>query len=364
MITNQIYNEDCLEALKRVPDNSVDCIITDPPYFLGMTHNGQKGSFKDLSICKPFYRDLFQEFNRVKKPGACVYFFTDWRGYAFYYPLFDLYLGASNMLVWNKQSGPGNHYAFIHELILFHCGKGVSIGATNIIDNIRSFASGAKLVEGEKVHPTQKPVALIRKLIEDSTKPGDLILDTFGGSGTTAVASIESGRNFVLMEQDEIYYFTAQKRIKDSDWMARQVYADSLNFFYTQDNVRPQAFANLYAEKAENWANTVFLMGNVKEAKNLLKLAAELRGCYKDQQTEIPEELLSQKSTVIYTTSRKDLGVPEIDRKELEEFIDAIPEIPVIVRDNIKEDARIKAFDLKKRMLYDIKEFGEDNEGE
>ena len=134
--------------------------------------------------------------------------------------------------------------------------------------------------------------------------------------------------------------------------MARQVYADSLNFFYTQDNVRPQAFANLYAEKAENWANTVFLMGNVKEAKNLLKLAAELRGCYKDQQT------------VIYTTSRKDLGVPEIDRKELEEFIDAIPEIPVIVRDNIKEDARIKAFDLKKRMLYDIKEFGEDNEGE
>ena len=196
MITNQIYNEDCLEALKRVPDNSVDCIITDPPYFLGMTHNGQKGSFKDLSICKPF--------------------FTDWRGYAFYYPLFDLYLGASNMLVWNKQSGPGNHYAFIHELILFHCGKGVSIGATNIIDNIRSFASGAKLVEGEKVHPTQKPVALIRKLIEDSTKPGDLILDTFGGSGTTAVASIESGRNFVLMEQDEIYYFTAQKRIKDA----------------------------------------------------------------------------------------------------------------------------------------------------
>ena len=103
---------------------------------------------------------------------------------------------------------------------------------------------------------------------------------------------------------------------------------------------------------------------SVKEAKNLLKLAAELRGCYKDQQTEIPEELLSQKSTVIYTTSRKDLGVPEIDRKELEEFIDAIPEIPVIVRDNIKEDARIKAFDLKKRMLYDIKEFGEDNEGE
>lgn len=147
-----------------------------------------------------------------------------------------------------------------------------------------------------------------------------------------------------------------------SDWMARQVYTDSLNFFYTQENVRPEAFANLYAERAENWANTVFLMGNVKEAKNLLKMAAELRGCFKEKQAEIPEELLSQRQTVIYTTSRKDLGVPEIDTKELEEFIDSIPDIPVIVKENIKEDAQIKTFDLKKRMLYDIKEFGDKEE--
>ena len=75
MITNQIYNEDCLEALKRVPDNSVDCIITDPPYFLGMTHNGQKGCFKDLSICKPFYRDLFLEFNRGEETQCLRVFF-------------------------------------------------------------------------------------------------------------------------------------------------------------------------------------------------------------------------------------------------------------------------------------------------
>lgn len=147
-----------------------------------------------------------------------------------------------------------------------------------------------------------------------------------------------------------------------SDWMARQVYTDSLNFFYTQENVRPEAFANLYAERAENWANTVFLMGNVKEAKNLLKMAAELRGCFKEKQAEIPEELLSQRQTVIYTTSRKDLGVPEIDTKELEEFIDSIPDIPVIVKENIKEDAQIKTFNLKKRMLYDIKEFGDKEE--
>lgn len=80
-----VYNGDCLDVIKTLPESSVDCIVTDPPYFLGMTHNGQKGNFRDLSICRPFYRDLFNEFRRVCRPEACIYFFCDWRGYAFYY---------------------------------------------------------------------------------------------------------------------------------------------------------------------------------------------------------------------------------------------------------------------------------------
>jgi site-specific DNA-methyltransferase (adenine-specific) len=210
-----VYNGDCLDVIKTLPESSVDCIVTDPPYFLGMTHNGQKGNFCDLSICRPFYRDLFNEFRRVCRPEACIYFFCDWRGYAFYYPLFDEILKAHNMLVWNKLSGPGNHYAFIHELILFHAGKGANIGGTNIISDIRAFTSGAKSTDGAKVHPTQKPVALIQKFIEDATAPGAVILDTFGGSGSTAVAAVRSGRRFILMEQDEGYYHTTCKRLEN-----------------------------------------------------------------------------------------------------------------------------------------------------
>lgn len=210
-----LFNGDCLDVIKTLPAASVDCIITDPPYFLGMTHNGQKGNFRDLSICRPFYRDLFHEYRRVAKPEACIYFFCDWRGYAFYYPLFDEILKAHNMLVWDKLSGPGNHYAFIHELVLFHAGKGANIGGTNIIFDIKSFCSGAKTTDGAKVHPTQKPVALIQKFIEDATEPGAVILDTFGGSGSTAVAAVRSGRRFILMEQDEGYYHTACKRLED-----------------------------------------------------------------------------------------------------------------------------------------------------
>lgn len=148
-----------------------------------------------------------------------------------------------------------------------------------------------------------------------------------------------------------------------TDYQARRVYADAVNFFYDTDNVNPRAWANLYAERLENWANMLFTNGDVKEARQYLKLAAEMRGVFRDQEKEIPRELLDQKPTVIFTTQPGDLGVPAADRKQLEEFIDSIPEIPQAIRDSVKEDARIKTFDLKRRMLNDIKEFA-DNEDE
>lgn len=146
-----------------------------------------------------------------------------------------------------------------------------------------------------------------------------------------------------------------------SDWMARQVYADSINFFYTDENIRPEAFANLYAEKMEKWADSMFLMGKGEEASRILERAAKLRLRFASTETEIPEELLNRKQVVVYTTNRADLGVPDTDRRELEEFIDEIPDIPIIVRDRLKEDSQIKKFNLKKRMLEDAEEFSEDD---
>ena len=142
-----------------------------------------------------------------------------------------------------------------------------------------------------------------------------------------------------------------------SDYMARRVYADSLNFFYTQDEVSPRAWSNFYAERLENWANLLF-------ALRYMKLAAELRGCFDQEAPGVPEELLNQQQTVIYTTSRRDLGLPAIDRRRVEQLIDAIPEVPDLVRESVKEDANISTFNLKKRMLHDIEEFSEQSEGD
>lgn len=149
-----------------------------------------------------------------------------------------------------------------------------------------------------------------------------------------------------------------------SDYMARRVYTDSMNFFWAQDDVRPRAWSNFYAERLENWANLLFVQGNSRDALKYMKLAAELRGCFEQEATGVPEELLNQQQTIIYTTSRRDLGLPATDRRRVEKLIDAIPEVPELVRASVKEDAAINQFDLKKRMLHDIEEFSDQSEGD
>lgn len=210
---NKIYNMDCLEGLKKIGDKTIDCIITDPPYFLGLTHNGKRACFNDLNIAEPFFKALFNEYKRVLKDKHSIYFFTDWRGYAFYYPVFDKILGAKNLLVWDKGSGAGNRYSYSHELAIFSANK--NVGGLSVINDIKAFSGGAKRTNGEKVHPTQKPIELIEKFILDSTDEGAIILDTFSGSGTTAIAAKRTNRQFIGFEIDEDYYDISLKRLKE-----------------------------------------------------------------------------------------------------------------------------------------------------
>lgn len=225
MRLNYIDNIDCLEGLKEVPDKSVDLIVTDPPYFLSMGHAGDKDNakkmmlnsnraFNDLAIAKPFYSQLFREFARVLKDTGSFYFFTDWRGYAFYFPIMNAELPVRNLIVWDKKSGPGSYYTYSHELIIYGTAapKLLNRGGTNVW-RMPAFSSGAKATNGEKVHPTQKPVELIQKAIEDSTEPGAVVLDTFMGSGTTALAAMRTGRHYIGFELDEKYHAIAMERI-------------------------------------------------------------------------------------------------------------------------------------------------------
>ena len=233
MRLNYIDNCDCLEGLKAVPDKSVDCIITDPPYFLSMGHAGSKTNaktcvrnsdalnsnrtFNDLAICTPFYKELFAEYARVLKDDGSFYFFTDFRGYAYYFPLINAALPVRNLIVWDKKAGPGSFYSFAHEFIIFGTYKSKTKGGVGSnVWRMAAFSSGAKKTDGEKVHPTQKTVEIITKMVEDSTEPGGVVLDTFMGSGTTAVACLRTGRNYIGFKLDEGYHALAQKRISET----------------------------------------------------------------------------------------------------------------------------------------------------
>lgn len=122
------------------------------------------------------------------------------------------------MLVWDKKSGPGNYYLYQHELVMFTTKRhGFNVkGTYSIISDVPSFCSGAKKTNGEKLHPTQKPIALIEKFISHSTNEGDTVLDTFMGSGTTGVACIKTDRRFIGMELDDEYFCIAKTRLENA----------------------------------------------------------------------------------------------------------------------------------------------------
>lgn len=233
MDLNKIYNGDCLELIKELPDGCIDAVITDPPYSSQMQHNGEAAVASDLNICKPFFKEILKEIKRVLKSDGLVYWFCDFRSYGFFYDMFAEILPVKNMLVWDKISGPGNMYSFCHELLIF-TGKGyINLGGTSVFKEA-SFSSGARISDGEKMHPTQKPVRVISKLILDSTKKGDLILDCFAGSCTTAVSAISNKRNFICFELQEKYCEIGQSRVnevkKSFDFKVKEIPKN--NLFY------------------------------------------------------------------------------------------------------------------------------------
>lgn len=91
---NTINNMDCLDGLAQMPDGCAKLIVADPPYFMGLTHNGQHGQFNDLAVAKPFYRQLAQQLRRILNDHGEFYIFMDWRGCAFYYPIFAISIHA------------------------------------------------------------------------------------------------------------------------------------------------------------------------------------------------------------------------------------------------------------------------------
>ena len=217
MELNKIYNEDCLEGMKRISDGSVDLIVTDPPYLINYSRHvkGHRFENKILNDNNPeLISKYIKECYRILKNNSAMYMFTSHKTVDFFkQELENTGFNVKNMIIWDKQrQGMGDTstvFGFQYELIFF-----VSKGQPKIrgkrLSDIWSFP---KVVGRNQVHQNQKPIELIERCITKHSNEGDVVFDGFMGSGTTAIAAINTNRNYIGFELDEEYYNLANERI-------------------------------------------------------------------------------------------------------------------------------------------------------
>ncbi len=226
---NQIYNIDCVKgARKYLEDDSVDLIVTDPPYNLnygGTTSRRTKkprfGQFaNDHLTIREYYRftrSWLEEAYRVLKPERHLYVFIDWRMYSYLFIwLQRVGFKIKNLVVWDKKYfGMGNYYRYQHELIIFAWKGKRAVPLRLRKRNVPDIWQIPKLSASSMIHPTEKPVEVMKRIIEYSSEPGELVVDFFAGSGASGEAAVELGRKYIGFELDEKYSLHGNGRIKN-----------------------------------------------------------------------------------------------------------------------------------------------------
>lgn len=223
----ELWQGDCLELLNEIPDESIDLVVTDPPYKMNhttgsSTHIGMKnkwqGNIKAGNTVMGFaseikFSDWLPCVYRVLKDGAhCYIFCNDKNIQELLNETTKVGFRESNVLVWIKNNAtPNRYYMKNNEFILF-----LYKGKAKPINNMGSkTAISVRNINGkDKKHPTEKPTALLETYIENSSKQGDIVLDPFMGAGSTGIACKHTGRKFIGIEIDENYFNAAKKRIE------------------------------------------------------------------------------------------------------------------------------------------------------
>jgi modification methylase len=256
---NQILHGDCIEILKSLPENSVDCVFADPPYNLQLRNdlyrpnrtkvgavNDGWDKFEDFKAYDEFTTRWLRACQRVLKDTGTIWVIGTYHNiYRVGAIMQDLGFWILNDILWIKSNPMPNfrgvRFTNAHETLIWaQKKKGAkytfnhrSMKALNEDLQMRSdweipLATGKQRlrVNGSKAHSTQKPEALLYRVILSSSNLGDVILDPFFGSGTTGAVAKKLGRHWIGIERDKKYIRLAQKRIDaaaESDSAAIQV---------------------------------------------------------------------------------------------------------------------------------------------
>lgn len=221
MRLNYIDNIDCLEGLKAVPDKSVDLIVTDPPYGIGIKSQGGARSklnpWADICNASLWYSAWMAECKRILKDDGALWSFINWRYLPTLYKAgVDIQWSIESLLVWDKcWIGPGGTKGLrpSYEQVALYAMPDFTIENRGLPD-IQRFKWGSYKPTG---HPAEKPLDLIRWIIKTSGKTdGAVIVYPFMGSGTTGCAAILEGCNYIGFEMDPGWITKAAARIADT----------------------------------------------------------------------------------------------------------------------------------------------------
>ena len=224
----KLYNDDCLKVIKTIQNNSIDLIITDPPYKI--TSRGSSGTmggywtsdiaksgkiFKNNNIsCKEY----LPEFYRILKDNTHCYVMCNNTNLQEMINV-GIESGFSfvKCLIWEKGNKIcGRYYMNCFEyIILFRKGGDRPINQCGTPDILKMPIKKLKDDNGKNLHDTEKPVELMKILIENSSNEKDVVLDPFVGIGATGVACKELNRKFIGIEIDEKYFKIAEERINE-----------------------------------------------------------------------------------------------------------------------------------------------------
>lgn len=225
-----IYHQDCLEGLKALESGSIDLIVTDPPYLIKDTHAGGhtrlartiqpvNNELRDNGLVNGLDPAILPELVRVLKT-INLYIWCNKAQIPDYLTYFAGELGCSfDIIVWIKTNSPPtfhNKYLSDKEYCLYFRRGGYCQPTSYETAKTAYFQPTNVLDKKEYPHPTIKPLNIIKTLISNSSKPGDIVLDPYIGSGTTAVACMELGRQYLGYELNGGYYEVAQRRINDT----------------------------------------------------------------------------------------------------------------------------------------------------
>jgi site-specific DNA-methyltransferase (adenine-specific)/modification methylase len=226
----EMHLGDSRQKLRLIPDHSIDLICTDPPYNLGKYSTGNiqldwRADFNnDLAewdnedLSPEEWRD---EFLRVLKPTGNIFIFTSYNLLGKWHEVFDPVFDTFQFMVWHK-TNPAPKFrkaGFLNSCELIIClwnkGHTWNFGKQSEMHNFieTPICMGNERLKNPK-HPTQKPLKVMRRLIELASNPGDLVLDPFAGVASTGVACLQLERGFIGIELDEIYYKASVDRLE------------------------------------------------------------------------------------------------------------------------------------------------------